>query len=106
MFAPPFNREILTQVAIGEEYEKRKGSIDWLQKNNAYYSYGEFEIQPLGQFNLEGDRATIEVEIAENPTLYVNGQVDPSLSVPSRARYRGTLQLDLQTWKVANLTKI
>jgi serine/threonine protein kinase len=106
MFAPPFNREILTQVAIGEEYEKRKGSIDWLQKNNAYYSYGEFEIQLSGQFNLQGDRATIEVEIAENPTLYVNDKVDESQSVPSRARYRGTLQLDRQTWKVANLTKI
>jgi serine/threonine protein kinase len=106
MFAPPFNREILTQVAIGEEYEKRKGSIDWLQKNNAYYSYGEFEINPLGQFNLQGDRATIEVEIAENPTLYVNGQVDQSQSIPSRGRYRCTLQLDQQSWKVANIAKI
>ncbi len=106
LFAPPFDRELLAQLAIGDEYEKRKGSIDWLQKHNAYYNYGEFEIKPLGQFSTQGNQATVEVEISENPTLYVNGQIDKTQSIPSRGRYRCTLQFDLQSWKIANITKI
>jgi serine/threonine protein kinase len=106
LFAPPFDRDLLAQLAVGDEYEKRKGSIDWLQKNNAYYNYGQFEIKTLGQFSLQGDQATVEVEISENPTLYVNGQIDQSQSIPSRGRYRCTLQFDRQTWKIATLTKI
>jgi serine/threonine protein kinase len=106
LFAPPFDRELLAQLAVGDEYEKRKGSIDWLQKNNAYYNYGQFEIKTLGQFSLQGNQATVEVEISENPTLYVNGQIDQSQSIPSRGRYRCTLQFERQTWKIATLTKI
>jgi ARC6-like, IMS domain len=106
LFAPPFDRDLLAQLAVGDEYEKRKGSIDWLQKNNAYYNYGQFEIKTLGQFSLQGTQATVEVEISENPTLYVNGQIDQSQSIPSRGRYRCTLQFDRQTWKIATLTKI
>jgi serine/threonine protein kinase len=106
LFAPPFDRELLAQLAVGDEYEKRKGSIDWLQKNNAYYNYGEFEIKPLGQFSAQGNQATVEVEISENPTLYVNGQIDRTQSIPSRGRYRCTLQFDRTSWKIANITKI
>jgi serine/threonine-protein kinase len=106
LFAPPFDRELLTELAVGDEYEKRKGSIDWLKANNAHYSYGQFEVKPLGQFILQGERATVEVEIFENPTLYVNGQVDKSQSIPSQGRYRCTLQFDRQSWKIATLTKI
>ncbi len=106
LFAPPFDRDFLAQLAVGEEYEKRKGSIDWLQKNNAYYNYGEFEIKTLGQFSVQESKATVEVEISENPTLYVNGQIDKTQSIPSRGRYRCTLQFDRQSWKIANITKI
>jgi serine/threonine protein kinase len=106
LFAPPFDRDLLAQLAVGDEYEKRKGSIDWLQKNNAYYNYGQFEVKTLGQFSLQGNQATVEVEISENPTLYVNGQIDQTQSIPSRGRYRCTLQFDLQSWKIANITKI
>ena len=106
LFAPPFDRDLLAQLAVGDEYEKRKGSIDWLQKNNAYYNYGEFEVKTLGQFSVQGTQATVDVEISENPTLYVNGQVDRSQSIPSRGRYRCTLQFDRQSWKIATLTKI
>jgi serine/threonine protein kinase len=106
LFAPPFDRELLVQLAVGDEYEKRKGSIDWLQKNNAYYNYGDFEVKALGQFSVQENQATVEVEISENPTLYVNGQIDKSQSIPSRGRYRCTLQFDLQSWKISALTKI
>jgi serine/threonine protein kinase len=105
MFAPPFDRQLLAELTTGEAYEKRKGSIDWLQSNNAFYRYGEFTVSRAGSFGIQDDQANITVEIFESPTLYVNGKIDRSQSQPSRGRYICTLIFEDGKWKIANLTK-
>ncbi len=105
MFAPPFDRQLLADLTTGEAYEKRKGSIDWLQGNNAFYSYGEFTVSRAGSFGIQDNQANITVEIFESPTLYVNGKIDSTQSQPSRGRYICTLIFEDGKWKIANLTK-
>ncbi|WP_055077047.1 protein kinase domain-containing protein [Pseudanabaena sp. 'Roaring Creek'] len=106
MFAPPFDRQLLAELTTGEAYEKRKGSIDWLQSNNAFYSYGNFTVSRAGAFGIQDDQAKVTVEIYESPTLYVNGKIDRSQSKPSKGRYVCTLNFENGKWKIANLTKI
>lgn len=106
MFAPPFDRQLLAELTTGEAYEKRKGSMDWLQSNNAFYSYGEFTVSRAGSFGIQDNQANITVEIFESPTLYVNGKIDRTQSQPSRGRYICTLIFEDGKWKIANLTKV
>lgn len=105
MFAPPFDQQLLAELTTGEAYENRKGSIDWLQSNNAFYRYGEFTVSRAGSFGIQDNQANITVEIFESPTLYVNGKIDRSQSQPSRGRYICTLIFEDGKWKIANLTK-
>ncbi|CAN1213361.1 protein kinase domain-containing protein [Tumidithrix helvetica PCC 7403] len=106
MFAPPFDRARLAELTTGDAYEKRSGSIDWLQNNNAYYEFGAFAVKPAGDFQREGDRALVTVEIVEAPTLYVNGQIDRSQSLPSQGKYRCELRFENGKWKISNLIKL
>jgi len=106
MFAPPFDRQLLAELTTGEAYEKRKGSIDWLQSNNAFYSYGGFTVDRAGAFGIQDNQANVTVEIFENPTLYVNGKIDRTQSQPSRGRYVCTLSFENGKWKIASLTKV
>jgi serine/threonine protein kinase len=106
LFAPPFDRSRLAELTTGDAYTKRNGSIDWLQSNNAYYEYGTFAVKPAGDFQREGNRALVTVEIAETPTLYVNGQIDRSQSIASQGKYRCELIFENGAWKISNLAKI
>jgi serine/threonine protein kinase len=106
MFAPPFDRQLLAELTTGEAYEKRKGAIDWLQTNNAFYSYGDFTVSRAGAFGIQDNQANVTVEIFESPTLYVNGKIDRIQSQPSRGRYICTLSFENGKWKIANLTKV
>jgi serine/threonine protein kinase len=106
MFAPPFDRKLLAELTTGEAYEKRKGAIDWLEQNNAFYRYGEFTVSRVGAFGIQDNQANVTVEIFESPTLYVNGKIDRSQSQPSRGRYVCTLSFENGKWKIANLTKV
>lgn len=106
IFAPPFNRQLLAELTTGEAYEKRKGSIDWLQNNNAFYRYGDFKVSRAGSFGIQDNQANVTVEIFESPTLYVNGRIDQSQSQPSRGRYVCTFLFENGRWKVSNLTKV
>ncbi len=106
MFAPPFDRQLLAELTTGEAYEKRKGSIDWLESNNAFYRYGEFTVNRAGAFGIQDNQANLTVEISESPTLYVNGKIDRTQSVPSRDKYICTLRFEEGKWKIAGLTKV
>jgi serine/threonine-protein kinase len=106
IFAPPFDRQLLAELTTGEAYKNRKGSVDWLQNNNAYYSYGEFTVSAAGVFGIQDNQANVTVEIFESPTLFVNGKIDRSQSQPSRGRYICTLLFSEGRWKIADLVKI
>jgi len=106
MFAPPFDRKLLAELTTSEAYEKRSGSINWLQNNNAFYRYGEFTVSRAGAFGIQDTQANVTVEISESPTLYVNGKIDRTQSQPSRDKYICTLRFEDGKWKIANLTKV
>ncbi|PZU95417.1 MAG: serine/threonine protein kinase [Pseudanabaena sp.] len=106
MFAPPFDRNLLAELTTDEAYAKRKGAIDWLQSNNAFYEYGEFSVVRAGAFGFQDGQANLTVEIFESPTLYVNGKVDPAQSQPSKGKYVCVFRFEDGKWKIASLTKI
>jgi hypothetical protein len=103
IFAPPFDRQLVASLTTGKVYEdivKPEGSIDWLQKNNAYYQFRKQEAQATGYFNQVGSIAEVDITIAEEYTLYVNGAIDKSET--NFTTYRYTLNLDNGTWKIAD----
>jgi serine/threonine-protein kinase len=106
IFAPPFNLQLLSELTTGEAYEKRKGSVDWLQNNNAFYSYGNFQVRRAGSFGIQDNQANLSVEIFESPKLYINGKIDRSQSQPSRGRYICNFRFEDGKWKIASLTKV
>lgn len=103
IFAPPFDRQLVASLTTGKVYEdivKPEGSIDWLQKNNAYYQFRKQEAQGTGYFNQVGSIAEVDIAIAEEYTLYVNGAIDKSET--NFTTYRYTLNLENGTWKIAD----
>lgn len=98
IFAPPYRKDIGEQLLTGKAYrdnikktddpdlcladggkeEECLSSVDWLQRNNAYYNYGVQSLDAVKNFKASGDQATIEVEITEERTLIKNGKVDPT----------------------------
>lgn len=109
IFAPPFNRQLGSKVLTGKAYrdnirrtDNTESSVDWLENNDAYYTYGVQSIDQVNKFAASGDRATIEVTISEDRTLYVNGK-------PSRDKHtafdtsviRYTLHQEEGEWKIA-----
>ncbi|MDX2254801.1 MAG: IMS domain-containing protein [Pseudanabaenaceae cyanobacterium bins.39] len=106
IFAPPFDLELLGQLTTGEAYDKRKGAIAWLKEQNAYYKFDVFTVKSIGTFGIQNNQANLTVEISENPTLFVNGKVDPRESVPTQGTYVCTFLFVDGKWKIANLTKL
>jgi serine/threonine-protein kinase len=98
IFAPPYRTDIGEQLLTGKAYrdnikktddpdlcladggkeEECLSSVDWLQRNNAYYNYGVQSLDAVKNFKASGDQATIEVEITEERTLIKNGKADPT----------------------------
>lgn len=108
MFAPPYNRQIAAEITTGEQYQKTTGidgTIDWLQSENAYYKYGVQKINSVDNFVVNGDTATIKVEIEEEYTLYKNGKIDLSSSNFETLKVIYTLKLVTGEWKI-NSSKV
>ena len=105
VFASPFDRQVAEKLTTGALYydiTKPGGSIDWLQENNAYYQFGTQTVSSTGKFSATGDRASIEVNVAEDRTFYVNGKVDQSQSNFKTSKKAYMLQLENGTWKISN----
>lgn len=102
MNAPPYDRQILNQVATGEQYSKAAGTIDWLIENNAYYSYNSQRIESVGEFYSTEDKAAIQVTVVEDLILYINGRVNSNRSGLKRTEVIYNLQLIDGSWKIAS----
>ncbi|MEA5571192.1 protein kinase domain-containing protein [Calothrix sp. UHCC 0171] len=76
-------------IAQGIHEDNCLSSVDWLIRNNAYYSYGVQKIEQIRNFSASGDNATIEVDVTEERTLYKNGKIDRDNTAfkTSRVRY-------------------
>ncbi|MCT7981226.1 protein kinase domain-containing protein [Laspinema olomoucense] len=105
MFAPPYSRQLAAELTTGVLYAdliKPDGPIAWLENNNAYYQYGVRKVESVERFSADGDRASLEVFVTEDRTLYKNGRADPEQSKFSTDKVRYTLQLVNGTWKIAD----
>jgi hypothetical protein len=109
IFAPPFDQKRLGDFSTGELYAslvKPDGVLDWLKKNQAYYRYGVQKIDSVERFVASQDRATIELKITEDRTLYLNGTVDPRHTDFSANQIRYTLEQVSDRWKIADYKTI
>lgn len=75
--------------------------MNWLRDNNAYYRYGVQSIDLVEEFFASGNRATIDVVIAEQRTFYMNNKVinDDNTAFDTRL-VRYNLVSENGQWKV------
>ncbi|MFN9400411.1 MAG: ARC6/PARC6 family protein, partial [Dolichospermum sp.] len=109
IFAPPFDRDLLNELATGKLYQKvggEDGSIDWLQKYNRYYTYNKSAITNIMGFSNSGSRPYIKVRVVEE--LYLQGEkgIDKTNSGEYQIDYIYFFAKDNGTWKIYNNEKI
>jgi serine/threonine-protein kinase len=89
-------------LASGANEDDCLSSVDWLMRNNAYYTYGVQKIEEIRGFSSSGDNATIEAAITEERTLYKNNKVDPTNTDFSTTVVRYSLQYEDGLVKIAD----
>ena len=109
IFAPPFDRDLLNELATGKLYQRvggEDGSIDWLQKYNRYYTYNKSEITNVIGFSSSGSRPYIKVRIIEE--LYLQGEkgLDKTNSGEYKIDYIYFFAKENGTWKIYSNEKI
>lgn len=105
IFAPPFNRDLATELTTGELYValvEQNGVMDWLRDNQSYYRFGVQNIGAVERFAANNNRATIEVEVTEERTLYQNGNVNPDHTNFDTELIRFTLESVDGNWRIAD----
>lgn len=109
IFAPPFNQQRVNELTTGELYTsliRPGGVLTWLKSNQAYYRYGVQKMESVERFVASGDRATIEIKLTEDRTLYANGRIEPQLTDFSAQQIRFSLELHKGTWKITDYKTI
>ncbi|MBE9093330.1 ARC6/PARC6 family protein [Tychonema sp. LEGE 07203] len=109
IFASPFNRQLAAEFTTDVLYQdmtKPGGSIDWLIENQAYYQFGVQKIESIKQFSANGTQATIEVNLTEDRTFYVNGKVDLTQTDFNTKLVRYNLQFVDGRWKISDYRSI
>ncbi|MGI0489384.1 ARC6/PARC6 family protein [Pantanalinema rosaneae CENA516] len=105
IFAPPFDQQQATNLTTGELYDalvKPDGVLTWLKTNQAYYRYGVQTVDSIERFAANQSRATIEVKITEDRTLYLKGAIAPQQTDFSAQQVRYSLELVNGSWKIAD----
>lgn len=100
IFAPPFDREILANLTTGILYSDTLKAIESLRSTSAYYRYGVQKVESVERFAASGNKATIEVRVTEDVTLYQKGQVENSSFNTKLVRY--SLEYWDGVWKIAD----
>lgn len=109
IFAPPFDQQQATNLTTGELYDalvKPDGVLTWLKTNQAYYRYGVQTVDSIERFAANQSRATIEVKVTEDRTLYLKGTISPQQTDFSAQQVRYTLELVNGSWKIADYKTI
>jgi ARC6-like, IMS domain len=100
IFAPPFDRQLLAKMTTGILYGDTIKAIDYLTSTNSHYRYGVQKVESVERFAASGNKATIEVRVTEDATVYRNGKVDSSSFNTKVVRY--TLEYWDGIWKIAD----
>lgn len=80
IFAKPFDMELAANLTTGSLLEDIPKSIEFLKRNNSYFSYESVTVKPDGGLYLNGTYASMRVIISQATTYYKNGSKDPILS--------------------------
>jgi ARC6-like, IMS domain len=68
-------------IASGKSEDDCLSSVQWLVRNNAYWTYGVQRIDGVKRFEQSGDKATLVVGVTEQRTLFNSkGNVDKTQS--------------------------
>ncbi|MEC4892518.1 MAG: ARC6/PARC6 family protein, partial [Oscillatoria sp. PMC 1050.18] len=105
IFAPPFEARLISDLTTGELYDsltESNGAIAWLRNNQAYYRFGVQKIESVERFVASETKATIEVKVTEDRTLYREGEIDPSQTEFDTQVIRYSLELVDNIWKIAD----
>lgn len=105
IFASPFDRQLVDQLTTGElskNLAQPSGVMAWLKNNQAYYRFGVQKVESVERFVANGNKATVEVKVTEDRTLYRNGKVDASQTDFETRLIRYTLQSVDGRWKIAD----
>ena len=74
IFASPFNTDLADQVVaagpLWTDLTKTDGSIEWLKKNNSYYTYTSIKIDEVTRFLPSPSMPSIVVSVSENSVLH------------------------------------
>lgn len=100
IFAPPYDVQALANLTTGVLYTDTLKAVNYLKNNNGYYRYGVQKVESVDRFAASGNKATIEVRVTEDVTLYQNGKVDNSSFNTKLVRY--TLEYWDGNWKIAD----
>lgn len=105
IFAPPFDQAPVTELTTGELYAsltRSDGAIAWLKDNQAYYRFGVQKVESVERFAAGRNKATVEVRVTEDRTLYRNGTIDPSQTEFDTDLIRYSLEIVDGQWKIAD----
>jgi type II secretory pathway pseudopilin PulG len=102
IFGPPFDKNLLEQLATGSTYQDNLGSIDWLQGNGYRYSYSASRIQNVWSFVTSNTTPSIKVSIYEDLTLHSPRGIDRSKSGASTRNFTYYFARDVDgQWKIS-----
>ena len=87
-------------MTTGILYSDTVQAIDYLTNSNSRYRYGVQKVESVERFAASGNKATLEVRITEDATLYRNGKVDTSSFNTKLIRY--SLEYWDGIWKIAD----
>ena len=105
VFAPPYDQQQVADLTTGEllaSLVRPNGVLDWLKLNRAYFRYGVQKVDSVERFVVARDRATMEVNLTGDRTLYMNGAIAPGHTDFSSEKVRFTFALERGTWKIAD----
>ncbi|MBW4486416.1 MAG: ARC6/PARC6 family protein [Trichocoleus desertorum ATA4-8-CV12] len=105
IFAPPFDQQPMKQFTTGELYAslvRDDGAIAWLKDNQAYYRFGVQKVESVERFVADQNKATVELKITEDRTLYRDGKVDPTQTDFKTRLVRYSLESINGAWKIAD----
>jgi hypothetical protein len=105
VFAPPYDQQQVLDLTTGEllaSLVRPNGVLNWLKANRAYFQYGVQKVESVERFVVARERATMEINVTEERTLYLNGVVDPTRTDFSSQRVRFTFVADNGTWKISD----
>jgi hypothetical protein len=113
LFAPPFDRESAASLLTGKAYtDKVKGvssdgtptsASEWLEKKHYYRSYGLQRIDGVGNFEVSGSNAIIDIKVTEQSNLYnAKGQLQKQQSLLTTKTIRYILVKEDENLKISD----